>query len=87
MTAVSCVLAVAGIVLFAVKLMYVPLIISVAVALHGFYGTPFYFRSYANLKLKIKVLECREQNPDATLEEISEKTGVKAEVCRTLLKK
>lgn len=44
-------LSVVGIVIFALKLLYVPLGLSIAFVAHAFYGCPFYLIAFGNARL------------------------------------
>ena len=79
--------SIAGIIFFIWRLLYVPMGICIALTAHGFYGCPFYFIRNANLKLCIRLLECREENPDAELSEIAEQIGIKEQFAEALLDK
>ncbi len=45
------VLGLAGAVLFALRLLYVPLVISILLAAHAAYGVPYYFREYFDIRI------------------------------------
>ena len=43
-------ISIGGIIFFILKLWYVPMAVCILVTAHGFYGCPFYFIEYLNIK-------------------------------------
>ena len=66
-------------IIFASKLMYVPMAIFLIVAAHGFYGSPFYFLAFKNAKLLAAVNAALCEKKSLTAEEISVLTNYKQE--------
>lgn len=81
------ILAVFAIPIFIWFLLYVPMGISIALAVHGFYGCPFYFINHANLRLCVKILEHKEANPDADMAALAEALGIKESFAEHLIEK
>ena len=67
--------AIAGIILFILKLWYIPMAICIAVTAHGFYGCPFYFIGYSNAK-KTEIL-LTEIKGGKSIDEAAKTAGVK----------
>ena len=67
--------AIAGIILFILKLWYIPMAICIAVTAHGFYGCPFYFIGYSNAK-KNEIL-LTEIKGGKSIDEAAKTAGVK----------
>ena len=79
-------LGMAGVFVFALKLRYVLLGISVFLVGHGLYGAPFYLVAFDNFRATEKILSAMESGAD-TLSEISEKTRLKPDFIKKLLQK
>ena len=79
--------AVFAIPLFIWFLLYVPMGIAIAIAVHGFYGCPFYFINHANLRLCVKILEYKEANPEADTAALADALGIKESFAEHLIEK
>ena len=64
-------------ILFAMNLMYAPLIIFLILTAHGFYGAPFYYNAYANTKATRKIMAAVEEKGMINVSEAAAVTGLK----------
>ena len=80
------VLGIVGTALFALRLRYFPMAVCIALTAHGFYGTPFYFINFCNLRIIGKIILCMESGCVGA-EEISEKLQLKPDFIKKLISK
>ena len=80
------ILGIIGTVKFALSLSYVPMAVSLALTTHGFYGTPFYFIAFANMRITERIILLMGTGINE-LEDISEKLRIKTELVRKLISK
>ena len=71
-------------VLFAIKLKYFLMAVSVIISLHGILGGAIYYGAYLRAKLTLRVLKARERGI-STPEELSAETGVTKERINEIL--
>ena len=64
-------------IIFAVNLSYIPLLVSLVLTAHGFYGAPFYFNAWLNAKTTRKIISLLEEKGSLTVEGVSALTGLK----------
>ncbi len=79
--------AIAGILISSLKLLYIPLVISLIFAAHAFYGTPFYFIAYSNMRLTERAAEAVVAKGLTELSDIAECINLNSDFCRKLLEK
>ncbi len=80
------VLSFAGAVLLAYSKAYAAGIVLGAVAIIGFYSAPIYYNNAAISKASAKIISALGEGAE-TLEELSEKTGIRQDVCEKLFNK
>ncbi len=73
-------------VIFALNIMYVPLVISILVMAHAAYGTPHYFAAYLNMRLTERAADAV-LNQSMTADEAAELLGINPAFCKKLLLK
>ncbi len=67
------VLGIIGSVFFALKIIYAPMVISLALALYGIYASPFWFIAYSNRVWAERILSCETSDIDT----VSKKLKIK----------
>ena len=85
-SAVTGAASIAGIIASILMLWYVPMFLCIAITAHGFYGCPFYFIAYANMK-KCEILVSEIQRGETELEVIASRAGIKVDFAKKLIKK
>jgi hypothetical protein len=79
-------ISIAGIIFFILKLWYVPMAVCILITAHGFYGCPFYFIEYSDIKRCELILNAIEAG-DRDVSVIAEKAMVKEEFAKVLIEK
>lgn len=80
-------LSIAGIVIFALKLLYVPLGISIAFVAHAFYGCPFYLIAFGNARLCERTVTAVSDKKIFDIELISEEIKAKPNFTKNIVEK
>ncbi|MBQ7333077.1 MAG: hypothetical protein IJW38_01845 [Clostridia bacterium] len=80
------VLSFAGAVLLAYSKAYAAGIVLGAVAIIGFYSAPIYYNNAALAKASVKIISALDEGSES-LDELSEKTGIRSDVCEKLFNK
>ena len=76
--------AIAGIIFFILKFLYLPMAICILITAHGFYGCPLYLMRRADIKICRSILLAKDEGKRGILE-ISEYVGVKPEFAEKLI--
>ena len=79
-------ISIAGIIFFILKLWYVPMAVCILITAHGFYGCPFYFIEYSNIKRCELILNAIDVG-DRDLSVIAEKAMVREDFAKVLIEK
>ena len=77
--------SIAGIILFILKLLYLPMAICILLTAHGFYGTPLYFLRRADVKLSRRILSFVDDGV-YELDAIANAVGVKSDFAEKLIR-
>ena len=80
------ILGILGTALFAMRLQYLPMAICIVFTAHGFYGAPFYFIAFGNMRIIGKILVAKESGCTGA-EEISQKLSLKPDFIKKLISK
>lgn len=86
-SAVLGVASIVGIVLFAIKLLYVPMAISIVLTAHAFYGCPFYFLAFLNARLCERTVSAVSEHGLKDIESIAKFTMAKPNYAKMLVEK
>ena len=79
--------SVAGIVIFAMKLLYLPLGICIALVANAFYGCPFYLIAFGNSRLCERAIKAICETGLLDIDSISEAIMAKPKFARTIVEK
>ena len=78
--------SIAGIIFFILKLWYVPMALCILITAHGFYGCPFYFIKYSNIKRCELILNAINGGV-YDLSEVAEQAMVEQDFAKVLIEK
>ena len=74
-------------VIFAMKLLYAPLIVSLVFVAHAFYASPFYFIRFSNMRITEKIVEASLSLDTLCIQEIADYVKIQPGFCEKLLSK
>lgn len=76
-----------GVVLFSLKLLYIPLLTCILLTAYAVYGCPFYFLAYADAKLCVKIFRVLAKEQTYSVAAIATAVGIKEDFARKLIEK